>query len=300
MKDGALQCRENGLPGPSGSSFGGTRDVWSFHRFRVTFRDLAHSGALSSGGEEGNDVCRMVMCLDGDLRVCAAGAERRDAIPLAAGGCCLEYHPFNCRCLNCTHCSRAQVLELICPAVELMRLTAGTRLGRELGRAVDACRPLVIFQSITPGIHQTLNSLREALEESDQGFVPLVLAKSLEMIWWFSRAMDRESGHDVSPETRRAVEKAKSILDDNMADPPALASLAAAVGMSVSKFKQVFPRVCGMPPYAYLRQVRMDRARHLLLHGVSVTEAAFEVGYSNLSHFSKTFAALYGIRPSQL
>lgn len=80
-------------------------------------------------------------------------------------------------------------------------------------------------------------------------------------------------------EHRRVLDKAREILECNMAEPPDLETLAGEVGMGLSKFKEVFPRVCGMLPYAYLRQTRMERARHLLAgRRLSVTEAAMEVG----------------------
>ena len=48
----------------------------------------------------------------------------------------------------------------------------------------------------------------------------------------------------------------------------------------------------------YLRQIRMERAAELLRTGqCNVTEAALEVGYSSLSHFSSTFQGTFGCCP---
>ncbi|MFP4452014.1 MAG: helix-turn-helix transcriptional regulator [Desulfobacterales bacterium] len=254
-----------------------------------------------NNGDNGKDICRIMMCLDGDLQFFLGEVGRNSDIPLSGGGCCLEYQPFDYRCLRCTRCNRAQLLELVCPASEFIYLVGGTLLEKDLKTAVDNCRPLYIFQQITPEVHQALMVLRDALTDSDHGVAPLVLAKSLEMIWWFARAIDKQSGHRVPVETRLAVEKAKRILESRMSDPPSLDFLAAEVAMSLSKFKQVFPMVCGMTPYSYLRSIRMVRAKFLILHkNMSVTQAALEVGYNNLSHFSKIFTEFYGIRPSQL
>jgi len=252
-------------------------------------------------GDDENDTCRLVMCMNGDLRVCVTGTDQKNDFFLSAGNCSLQYQPGGCRCLNCAHHSRVQALELVCPASALVELMSGTRAGCELEVAVNAGRPLHIHQPITPAIHQALISLREVLAETDGGAVPLVLAKFLEMVWVFTSSRGQAACSPISVGTRRAVEKARSTLEDNMADPPALEALAAEVGMSLSKLKQVFPQVCGMPPYAYLRRVRMEQSRRLLSHhGLSVTEAAIQVGYSNLSHFAKIFAAYHGIKPSQV
>jgi AraC-like DNA-binding protein len=49
----------------------------------------------------------------------------------------------------------------------------------------------------------------------------------------------------------------------------------------------------------YVRQIRIERAAELLLEGRhNVTEAAMEVGYSSLSHFSKAFCTTIGCCPA--
>ena len=48
----------------------------------------------------------------------------------------------------------------------------------------------------------------------------------------------------------------------------------------------------------YVRKVRMERAAELLRSGrFNVTEAAMEVGYSSLSHFSQAFCQVMGCCP---
>jgi AraC-like DNA-binding protein len=154
---------------------------------------------------------------------------------------------------------------------------------------------------MSPALHRTLVSLRDRVAETGKASAPLVLAKALETMWMLSDVALAAEPRPISEDTRRAVDRARSILESNMAEPPDLETLAAEVGMSLSKLKEVFPRVCGMPPYAYLRRIRMDRARRLLAgRRLSVTEAAMEVGYANLSHFAKAFAAHHGVKPSQV
>jgi len=49
----------------------------------------------------------------------------------------------------------------------------------------------------------------------------------------------------------------------------------------------------------YLRKLRMERAAGLLRTGkYNVTEAAMEVGYSSLSHFSQAFCQVMGCCPA--
>ena len=68
--------------------------------------------------------------------------------------------------------------------------------------------------------------------------------------------------------------------------------------MSPFQFARVFSELAGMPPHQYLLRVRLDRAAEILLDGKSVTETCFEVGFSNLSHFTRSFQRRFGCKPS--
>ncbi|MFP4567016.1 MAG: helix-turn-helix transcriptional regulator [Spirochaetaceae bacterium] len=60
--------------------------------------------------------------------------------------------------------------------------------------------------------------------------------------------------------------------------------------MNCNKLKYGFREVFGTTVFGQLRNLRLEEARHLIEDGDhSVTEAAFAVGYSSLSHFARTF-----------
>jgi AraC-like DNA-binding protein len=58
-----------------------------------------------------------------------------------------------------------------------------------------------------------------------------------------------------------------------------------------------FRSVYGMPPYAYLTQVRIEEARKLLRQGVPPAEAALAVGFFDQSHLSRHFRRIVGVPP---
>ncbi|MEI8080957.1 MAG: helix-turn-helix transcriptional regulator, partial [Actinomycetes bacterium] len=61
---------------------------------------------------------------------------------------------------------------------------------------------------------------------------------------------------------------------------------------------RTFSREMGLTIPQYLRQIRMERAAELLKSGkCNVTEAALEVGYNSLSHFSHAFCETMGCCP---
>ena len=97
---------------------------------------------------------------------------------------------------------------------------------------------------------------------------------------------------------RERVERVKEILTRDLANPPTLEMLGQEVGCSPFYLSRIFSREVGHTIPQYLRNVRMERAAELLRTGrYNVTEAATEVGYSSLSHFSKAFCETIGCCP---
>jgi AraC-like DNA-binding protein len=97
---------------------------------------------------------------------------------------------------------------------------------------------------------------------------------------------------------RERVEKVQHILRESLAEPPGLDEIAKRVGCSSFYLSRIFSKETGSTIPQYLRQLRMEKAAELLRSGkFNVTEAAFEVGYSSLSHFSQAFHETFGCCP---
>src|SRR6266704_2913613 len=97
---------------------------------------------------------------------------------------------------------------------------------------------------------------------------------------------------------RERVERAKELLSRNLTNPLTLEALGQEVGCSPFYLSRMFSREVGLTIPQYLRKLRMERAAELLRTGrYNVTEAATEVGYSSLSHFSKAFCETIGCCP---
>jgi AraC family transcriptional regulator len=98
---------------------------------------------------------------------------------------------------------------------------------------------------------------------------------------------------------RERVERVRELVNARLAEPPTLDELARAVGCSAFYLSRIFSQEAGMTIPQYLRQIRMERAAELLLTGkFNVTEAALEVGYSSMSHFSRAFCETTGYCPA--
>lgn len=95
--------------------------------------------------------------------------------------------------------------------------------------------------------------------------------------------------------------RARNILGSELETPPPLGTLAAQVGVSETRLKRGFKRLFGMAPYEWLREKRLAVAHELLLRReASVSEAAYRVGYTNVSHFIAAFIRRYNTRPGEL
>ena len=94
------------------------------------------------------------------------------------------------------------------------------------------------------------------------------------------------------------VEKVVTILRQRLVEPPTLEELGRLVGCSSFYLSRTFSSELGMTIPQYIRQLRLERAAELLRSGrFNVTEAALEVGYSSLSHFSQAFHEHFGCCP---
>ena len=98
---------------------------------------------------------------------------------------------------------------------------------------------------------------------------------------------------------RERVNQVVAILRQRFAEPPSLEQIGREVGCSPFYLSRTFSRETGMTIPQYLRKIRMERAAELLASGrYNVTEAAMEVGYSSLSHFSQAFCQTMGCCPA--
>ena len=96
------------------------------------------------------------------------------------------------------------------------------------------------------------------------------------------------------------VQRAIRWLREAHDQPLRVAELAARVAMSESAFHRAFKAATAQSPLQFQKQLRLLRARSLLLAGqCSVTSAAHEVGYESASQFSRDYARHFGLPPSR-
>ena len=118
----------------------------------------------------------------------------------------------------------------------------------------------------------------------------------------FHQLAARENAAHLSisnADAERLLHIRNEIISD-LSVPPVLGELAQIAMMSETKLKQLFKQTFGDTIYNYFQQARMEEAAFLLKQGThSVAEVGYELGFSNLSHFSRLFEKHYGLNPKK-
>lgn len=87
-------------------------------------------------------------------------------------------------------------------------------------------------------------------------------------------------------------------MEENLEDPLSPSTLAKETGLSTRQLERLFRRYLDRSPKRYYLELRLKRARSLLLQtDMSVINVALACGFSSPSHFSKCYRAFYGRTP---
>jgi AraC-like DNA-binding protein len=94
--------------------------------------------------------------------------------------------------------------------------------------------------------------------------------------------------------------KARMLLVQDLSTPPTIASLARHILMSESQLKQSFREIFGASIYQYFQNTRLEKARQLLAaNNRTVKEVGYELGFTNIGHFSRLFERTYRVKPKK-
>ena len=95
------------------------------------------------------------------------------------------------------------------------------------------------------------------------------------------------------------LRRALDFIESQLGQAIGVTEIAAACGTSAFHFSRAFRHAMGLPPYAFLLERRMAKARDLLLASMlPLTQVAAECGFGGLSQFSRMFKQATGVSPS--
>ncbi|MEO1747097.1 MAG: GlxA family transcriptional regulator [Pseudomonadota bacterium] len=90
------------------------------------------------------------------------------------------------------------------------------------------------------------------------------------------------------------------LMEAHLSEPLSLLEIAEHIGISRRQIERLFRQEMARSPARYYLEVRLDRARHLLIQSsLPVVEVAIACGFISASHFSKCYRELYQKSPQQ-
>jgi len=115
------------------------------------------------------------------------------------------------------------------------------------------------------------------------------------------RHADKCKFYDFKPITNGSapVRRAKEYLLENFSKNVTLELLAQVSGVSPFHLLRVFRSAFGLPPYEFLVNLRVERAKQLLTIGYPIAQVAFETGFYDQSHLTRHFKHIVGVTPGQ-
>lgn len=97
----------------------------------------------------------------------------------------------------------------------------------------------------------------------------------------------------------RCVARIKEYIAAHYQQNITIQELASVANLSPFHFIRVFRNHVGLPPHAYLKQYRINRAKTLLNRGLKIADAAADTGFVDQSHLSRHFKRIMGFTPGQ-
>ena len=116
-----------------------------------------------------------------------------------------------------------------------------------------------------------------------------------------AHVLENEVIDSVGKSAYLAVEPARAYIDEHFDSNITSVELGKMCMMSHTSFRQTFKKVYGISPIAYLIDVRISRAKELLIsqQTLSISEIALKCGFKDLEHFCRTFHQKTGYSASE-
>ena len=204
-----------------------------------------------------------------------------------------------CRCTVPNATSRKPFLGLV---VELSRT-----LFQEVGQALNGAPSQTASEQFRSAIAVTLNrqsldcKLRFVRLLETPAAIPVLYPSMLrEMSYWLlsgaygPQAMNIAMARGQDRRTMQAIRQLRL----KFREPIRVEDLASIAGMSVATFYRQFRSATSLSPVQYQKQLRLLEARRIILTSQpSVGEAAYQVGYSSPSQFTREYTRMFGRSP---
>lgn len=163
-------------------------------------------------------------------------------------------------------------------------------------------QPLLFEQMIYPSLQKIVDEMVwEPVDETFELFFLRIKAEELicRLLMELEKR-DEKHLYALNIQDIETIYKVKEQMLEHLETPPVISELAAGAGMSPTKLKRLFRQIFGNSIFSYYQEYRMKEAAFLLREKkLSVSDVGYQLGFTNLSHFSRIFKEHTGVKPKQ-
>lgn len=186
-------------------------------------------------------------------------------------------------------------------AVYLNNLFDTTR-SQLLQSLLQNTKPLLFEQVVYPSLQKIVDEI--IAEPAGKTFKLFFLrVKAEELICRLLMELEKREERHLYPLNSndiKTIYKVRERMLEHLDVPPVIHNLALFAGMSPTKLKRLFRQVFGNSIFSYYQQRRMEEAARLLREEkMPVSAVGYQLGFTNLSHFSSLFKEHLGMKPKQ-
>lgn len=162
---------------------------------------------------------------------------------------------------------------------------------------------LLLFEQVVyPSLQRIVDEITtEPVDETFKLFFLRIKAEEL-ICRLLMELEKREERHlyPLNSNDIKTIYKVREQMLERLEVPPVIDDLATFAAMSPTKLKRLFRQVFGNSIFSYYQQCRMKEAARLLKEEkMSVSAVGYQLGFTNLSHFSNVFKDHLGMKPKQ-
>ncbi len=156
----------------------------------------------------------------------------------------------------------------------------------------------LIYTGVRPEIICLYDGLLAQAEAELPGYQSLAGGMILHLLGLVNSLEKQQNLTKVNKDHQQLVQKAMVMIRENAEDKLNLNDVAYQLQTSYSKFRKIFKRHTGLAPGQYLIQLKVDRAKSLLLYTDKlIKEVAYELNFDSEYYFSKFFKERTGLSP---
>ncbi|MCM2290951.1 AraC family transcriptional regulator [Allorhizobium sp. BGMRC 0089] len=146
---------------------------------------------------------------------------------------------------------------------------------------------------------QLLQALADLLGDLEQQPTDLLMDDATMRIVSRLEAHAQHPSRPLRASAQKAVQLARDFLDSHADRLVRSTDLEAATGLDRYELARQFRRLTGTSPHRYVIMRRLERAKSLIIDGLSLADIAFSVGFADQAHFTRHFRRAFGMTPGR-